>query len=71
MENMDKIIELYANIRVLIYKLSSTDYKAIKFAEGELTEAEYAPTREERRKWRAEINALEAEINALKKDMGR
>lgn len=41
-------------------KLRDTDYKAIKFAEGELSEAEYAPIRTERRKWRAEINKLES-----------
>jgi len=39
--------------------LSSTDYKAIKFAEGELTEEEYAETRTLRRSYRAEINELE------------
>ena len=40
--------------------LSSTDYKAIKFAEGELSEEEYAETRSLRRSYRAEINQLEA-----------
>lgn len=39
--------------------LSSTDYKAIKFAEGELTEEEYASTRALRQSYRAEINELE------------
>lgn len=45
--------------------LKSTDYKAIKFAEGELTISEYAPIKEQRKQYRAEINALEAQINAL------
>ena len=47
-------------------KLHKTDYQAIKYAEGELTEEEYAPIREQRKAWRVEINALEAEIATLK-----
>ena len=39
--------------------LSTSDYKAIKYAEGELTEEEYAPVKAQRRAWRAEINSLE------------
>ena len=39
--------------------LISTDYKAIKFAEGEMTESDYAPIREQRRKCRERINELE------------
>lgn len=42
--------------------LASTDYEAIKFAEGEMSEQDYRPFREQRRAWRAEINALETEI---------
>lgn len=45
-------------IAELKQKLFDTDYRAIKFAEGELTEEEYAPYREERRAWRKEINSL-------------
>jgi FtsZ-binding cell division protein ZapB len=40
-------------------KLRATDYQAIKFAEGELTEEEYAQTRLQRKAWRERINALE------------
>lgn len=46
-------------------ELYKTDYMAIKFAEGELTAEEYAPIKEQRRAWRAEINCLQAEIEAL------
>lgn len=42
--------------------LSDTDYKAIKFAEGELTEEEYAETKTQRKSWREEINKLEEEL---------
>lgn len=40
-------------------KLTATDYKAIKYAEGELTAYDYQPVKEERRKCRNEINHLE------------
>ena len=47
-------------------QLHKTDYQAIKFAEGELTETEYAPIRKQRHEWRAEINILEIAILALR-----
>lgn len=47
-------------------KLRSTDYQAIKFSEGELSEAEYEPTKLQRREWRKEINLLEAELEEIK-----
>ncbi|MDE7329968.1 MAG: hypothetical protein K2N30_02570 [Clostridia bacterium] len=40
-------------------KLMQTDYQAIKFAEGEMSEAEYAEVKEKRRAWRERINELE------------
>ena len=40
--------------------LARTDYQAIKFAEGELTETQYAPIKKQRQEWRKEINELEA-----------
>lgn len=65
--NGNKILSKYlSQMSALKNKLASTDYKALKFAEGELTVSEYAPIKEERRKLRAEINALETKINALK-----
>lgn len=39
--------------------LADSDYKAIKYAEGEILEEEYLPIKEQRRAWRAEINELE------------
>lgn len=49
-------------INQLKSQLSATDYKAIKFAEGWMTEEEYAPIRAERQAIRDQINALEAEL---------
>lgn len=39
--------------------LSQTDYKAIKYAEGLITEEEYAPIKAQRQLWRDEINRIE------------
>ena len=44
-------------------QLSDTDYKAIKYAEGQLTESEYSPTRTQRASWRARINELQEDFN--------
>ena len=39
--------------------LNSTDYKAIKYAEGALTAEEYEPTRLQRQAWRDAYNKIE------------
>ena len=46
-------------IAILKQKLSSTDYHAIKFAEGQITAEEYEPIKKQRQDWRDEINELE------------
>lgn len=57
---MDEIMdEIMAEINALKSLLRDTDYQAIKFAEGAITEAEYAETREKRAAWRVRINELE------------
>lgn len=60
------IHEYYQQINVLRAKLHNSDYKAIKFAEGELTTEEFAPVREQRRAWRDRINQLENKIKDIK-----
>lgn len=40
-------------------KLRESDYKAIKYAEGEITAEEFEPVKAERRAWRVKINELE------------
>ena len=49
--------------RILELKLllSETDYQAVKYAEGWISEEDYAPIRAERQAWRNEINELEGE----------
>lgn len=51
-----------AEIKALKAKLDDTDYKAIKFAEGELSAYEYESVKAERRAWRERINKLETFI---------
>ena len=51
----DKILDRIAELKRL---LASTDYVAIKFAEGELTAEEFEPMRLQRKAWREEINQL-------------
>lgn len=62
----DIIWEKKVKIYELKQQLRTTNDDAIAYAVGELTEAEYAPIREQRKTWRAQINALEAEIKKLK-----
>lgn len=42
--------------------LTESDYQAIKYAEGWITEEEYAPIKNQRQNWRDEINVLESEL---------
>ena len=48
-----------AKIKALKNELAATDYKALKFLEGELTAEEYEPVKQQRKAWREEINRLE------------
>lgn len=59
-------LEKETEILKLKKELAASDYKAIKYAEGEISATEYVPIREERRTLRARIRALETEINVLK-----
>ena len=43
-------------------KLFETDYKAIKYAEGLISETDYAPIKAERENYRKAINSLEISI---------
>ena len=49
-------------INALKRELASTDYQAIKYAEGWFTEEEYAPIKAMRENLREQIRALESEI---------
>lgn len=61
----DEINTKNAAIYTLKSNLRNTDYKLLKLLDGDLTEAEYAVYRTQRKEWRAAINTLEAEIAEL------
>lgn len=48
-------------IEILKQNLKDTDYKAIKYVEGVISEEDYAETKALRQSWRDEINRLESE----------
>lgn len=54
--------EIEAEINKYKKLLSDSDYKAIKYAEGVLTEEEYSETKQQRQEWRNKINELEEMI---------
>ena len=60
---MDNKIHPSLIVLYLKAELRKTDYKAIKYSEGWLTEEEYAPIKAERQALREEINRLEQELN--------
>lgn len=57
----NRIEEIQWQIENLKRNLADTDYQAIKYAEGEISEEDYLPIKEKRRAWREEINRLEKE----------
>ena len=65
----EKLIEQYQSEIVELKKyLSDTDYKAIKFAEGEITESDYQEVKSQRHNARVRINELESLIEELEKE---
>ena len=64
----EKLIEQYQFEIVELKKyLTDTDYKAIKFAEGEITENDYQEVKAQRHDARVRINELESMIEELEK----
>lgn len=58
LEKTEELIE----IEELKQQLEATDYQAIKYAEGLISEEEYEPIKAERQAWRDKINELEARL---------
>lgn len=52
-------------INKLKQQLSDTDYKAIKYMEGYISEEDYSSIKQQRQSWRDEINSLEQQIEKL------
>ena len=55
----DEAATINKEISELKKKLFDTDYKAIKYSEGWLTDEEYAEVKAQREEWRKRINELE------------
>ena len=66
-ESMILIEQYQAEIIELKKYLSDTDYKAIKYAEGEITESDYQEVKSQRHDARVRINELESMIEQLEK----
>ena len=66
-ESMILIEQYQSEIIELKKYLSDTDYKAIKYAEGEITESDYQEVKSQRHDARVRINELEARIEELEK----
>ena len=58
----DEATKINKEIYELKQKLTQTDYKAIKYSEGLLTDEEYAEVKTQRQEWRTEINKLEEKL---------
>lgn len=60
-------MKIHPSLQIIGLKqqLMQSDYKAIKYSEGWLTEEEYAETKAERQRIRDEINRLEQELNEV------
>ncbi len=65
-KDIDHVREIRNEIAGLKILLSQSDYKALKHADGALTDEEYKETRLKRAEFREKINELEAEIESLK-----
>ena len=55
---MEMIQEYYYEINTFKLKLASSDYKILKYLEGELSEDEYKSICKSRKEWREKINEL-------------
>ena len=64
LQKQAEIDEIQYKINEIKAKLSQTDYQAIKYAEGFISEADYAQIKAQRQAWRDEINELEAELES-------
>ncbi len=60
---IDTLSMIETEIEELKLRLKESDYQAIKYAEGLISEEDYAKTKAKRQKWRDRINELEGEIN--------
>lgn len=65
MNENTRVNEINGEILALQQLLTNTDYKALKYSEGFITEADYAETKALRQSYRDKINELQAELATL------
>lgn len=58
----DTVASINRQIRELQDKLSATDYQALKYSEGWITEKDYTEIKANRQSWRDAINQLQAQL---------
>lgn len=58
----DSIASINQQIRELQGKLAATDYQALKYSEGWITEKDYTEIKANRQSWRDTINQLQAQL---------
>lgn len=58
----DTIASINQQIRELQGKLAATDYQALKYSEGWITEKDYTEIKANRQSWRDAINQLQAQL---------
>ena len=58
----DSIASINQQIKELQGKLSATDYQALKYSEGWITEKDYTEIKANRQSWRDTINQLQAQL---------
>lgn len=70
MNENEETRQIEAEITALKNLLAQTDYKALKHADGALSDEEYAPTEKARQGYRAKINELEEQLAAAREGAG-
>lgn len=58
----DTVASINQQIRELQSKLAATDYQALKYSEGWITEKDYTEIKANRQSWRDAINQLQAQL---------
>ena len=58
----DSIASINQQIKELQGKLAATDYQALKYSEGWITEKDYTEIKANRQSWRDAINQLQAQL---------
>lgn len=65
MEMNTRVEQINSEITALKQLLTNSDYKALKYSEGLISDIEYAETKLYRENLRAQINQLEEELATL------